>query len=63
MTKKAEAAAIKALELDPGLAEAHAAMAGVHSMLDRFDAALIEAEAAVRINPNLSDGVQVARDP
>ena len=29
-------------------------MSGVHSMLDQFDAALVEAQAAVRINPNLS---------
>jgi adenylate cyclase len=55
VAERAEAAAAKALELDPGLAEAHSAMAGVHSMLDRFDAELVEAEAAVRINPNLSD--------
>jgi adenylate cyclase len=53
--KNAEEAAVKALELDPGLAEAHSSMAGVHSMLDRFDAELVEAEAAVRINPNLSE--------
>ncbi len=55
MANNAEAAALKALELDPGLAEAHSAMAGVHSMFDRFDAALVEAEAAVRLNPSLSD--------
>lgn len=55
MSKKAESAALKALQLDPGLAEAHSAMSGVHSMLDRFDAALAEAETAVRIKPNLSD--------
>jgi adenylate cyclase len=50
-----EAAATRALELDPGLAEAHSAMAGANSLLDRFDAALAEAMAAVRINPNLSE--------
>jgi len=55
MAKNAEAAATKALELAPGLAEAHSAMANVHSMFDRFDAALVETEAAVRINPNLSE--------
>ena len=55
MAKNAQVAAEKALELDPGLAEAHSAMAEVHSMFDRFDSALQEAEAAVRINPNLSD--------
>jgi adenylate cyclase len=52
MAHNAEAAAIKALELDPGLAEAHSAMAGVDSMFDRFDAALVETEAAAQINPN-----------
>jgi adenylate cyclase len=55
MAANAEIAAAKAVELDPGLAEAHSAMAGVHSMLDRFDAALVEAEAAVQINPNVSE--------
>jgi tetratricopeptide (TPR) repeat protein len=55
MAKNAEEAAKKALELDPGLAEAHSAMAEVHYMFDRFDSALQEAETAVRINPNLSD--------
>ena len=55
MAKRSESAATKALELDPGLAEAHSAMAGVHFMLDRFDQALAEAEAAVRLNPNLSE--------
>jgi adenylate cyclase len=55
MGVNAEAAAKMALELDPNLAEAHAAMAGVHQMLDRFDAALVEADAAIRINPNLSE--------
>ncbi|MGA2199484.1 MAG: adenylate/guanylate cyclase domain-containing protein [Nitrososphaerales archaeon] len=53
--KKAEAAALRALELDSQLAEAHSAMAGVHSVFDRFDAALVEAEAAIGINPNLSE--------
>jgi TolB-like protein/tetratricopeptide (TPR) repeat protein len=59
MARNAEVAAERALELDPGLAEAHSAMAGVHSMFDRFDSALQEAEAAVRINPNLSDAYMV----
>jgi adenylate cyclase len=53
--RNAETAALRALELDPGLAEAHSAMAAVHSLLDRFDGQLVEAEAAVRINPNLSE--------
>jgi len=51
----AGAAAARALELDPGLAEAHSAMAGADALLDHFDAALAEATAAVRINPNLSE--------
>ncbi len=36
-------------------------MAGVHFMFDRFDAALVEAEAAVRINPNLSEAYMSLR--
>lgn len=59
MAQDAEAAAVRALELDPQLAEAHTSMAEVHSMLDRFDAALLEAETAVRINPNLSEAYMV----
>ena len=56
MGKRAEAAAKKALELDPDLPEAHTAMANVHYLFDRFDKALSDAKAAVRINPNLADG-------
>lgn len=56
MSERCEAEARKALALDPGLAEAHSAMASAHVHLDRFDAALAEAETAVRINPNLSEG-------
>jgi adenylate cyclase len=50
--RQVEVAARKALELDPGLAESHSAMAKVHFMNDRFDAALKELEIAIRINPN-----------
>ncbi|MGA2666274.1 MAG: tetratricopeptide repeat protein, partial [Nitrososphaerales archaeon] len=53
--ERAEPAAQRALDLEPDMAEVHAAMAGVHSMMDRFDQALAEAEAAIGINPNLSD--------
>jgi len=56
MVRNAEVAALKALELDSSLAEPHASMATVHSMLDRFDAALFETQEALRINPNLSRG-------
>jgi adenylate cyclase len=51
----AEPMAKKALELDPGSAEAHAAMASVCNVLDKFDQVRLEAEAAVKINPNLSE--------
>jgi len=52
---KAEAYATKALELGPELAEAHTAMAAACLALDRFQKARQELEAAIRINPNLSD--------
>ncbi len=55
VTLRAEPAARKALELDPGSAEAHAAMAGVCNVLDRFDQVLVEAEQAIKTNPNLAD--------
>jgi adenylate cyclase len=63
MAGRAEAAAARALELDRQLAEAHSAMAEVHSMLDRFDMALAEAETAVRINPKPLGGVHGAGEP
>jgi adenylate cyclase len=54
-TRKAEAAAAEALELDANSAEAHAAMSHVHSMLDRYDAMVAEAKKAAEINPSLAD--------
>lgn len=54
-TGKAEEAARTALKLDPGLAEAHSAMAGVHFMMDRFDESWVEIREALRINPNLAE--------
>ncbi len=54
--EKAEAAARRALELAPELAEAHAALAIVSSYRDRFDVQLSEARRAVQLNPNLSEG-------
>jgi adenylate cyclase len=53
--ERAEPLARRALELDPGSAEAHAAMASVCNVLDRFEETRLEAESAVRINPNLSE--------
>jgi adenylate cyclase len=55
---KAEPAARKALELGPDSAEAHAALAEVHGLLDRFAAAIAEAERAIEINPNLSEAYE-----
>ncbi|MBI3859545.1 MAG: tetratricopeptide repeat protein [Thaumarchaeota archaeon] len=52
---KGEPAARKALELGPDRAESHAAMAGIHSSIDRYAEATAEAEKAIRINPNLED--------
>ncbi len=53
---KADAAARRALEIAPGSAEAHAVVARVCSLQDRFAEELAEAEAAIRINPSLSEG-------
>ncbi len=55
VTAKAELAARKALELGPGRAESHSAMAEVHTLLDRAEQAIAEAEKAIEINPNLAD--------
>jgi adenylate cyclase len=52
--KKGEEAALKALELDPGSAEAHSAMAEIHLTFDRFEEARSELQKAVAINPNLA---------
>ncbi|HXW94908.1 MAG TPA: tetratricopeptide repeat protein [Nitrososphaerales archaeon] len=50
---KGEAAARRALELAPGSAEAHAAMASIDMALDRFEEGRQEMEKAVQLNPNL----------
>jgi adenylate cyclase len=54
-SEKAEPAARKALSLDPGSAEAHAILSQIHTALDRFDLAIVEAERAVQINPSISE--------
>jgi len=51
---RAQDAARKALELGPESAEAHAAMAMVHSNMDRFEQERFELEWAIQINPNLA---------
>lgn len=53
---KAEAAALTAVNLGPSLAEGHYALAKVHAHLDRFKEAISEAEFAIGINSNLSEG-------
>lgn len=53
--EKAETAARKAVDLDPGSAEAHEALAAVHEAFDRFEDARLETEKALQINPNLSE--------
>jgi adenylate cyclase len=54
-SKKAEAECIKAIELDPELAEAHAQLSRVKYQLDEFDASKAEAKKAVELNPSHSD--------
>jgi len=53
---RAEVAALKALELGPESAEAHAAMASVCMGKDSFERARFEMERAIQLNPNLSEG-------
>ena len=50
---KAEPAARRALALAPDSADAHAALAEIHAMLDRFEEAIAEAQRAIEINPSL----------
>ena len=54
-TRRAEEMGRKAIATGPEVAEAHAAMAGVHIALDRFELAREELEKAVHLNPNLSE--------
>ena len=53
--KKAEEMGRRAIATGPEVADAHAAMAGVHIALDRFEPAREELEKAIQLNPNLSD--------
>jgi len=50
---EADAASAKAIQLDPGLAEAHASRGVVHWLKERSEDADIEFETAIRLNPNL----------
>lgn len=52
----AHAAALKAVEFGPNLAEGHYALAKILAHVDREKEAVSEAELAIGINPNLSEG-------
>ena len=54
--KNADEASHKALELDPDLAEAHAARGHYLSLVRRHEEARKEFEAAIRLNPQLFEG-------
>src|SRR5260370_6294090 len=51
--KEADAASLKALELDPELAEAHTSRGLAVSLDRRYEEAQQEFDAAIRLNPNL----------
>jgi TolB-like protein/DNA-binding winged helix-turn-helix (wHTH) protein/Flp pilus assembly protein TadD len=53
---KLQTAATKAIELDPSLAEAHAAMAEVYSFQWRWKESLVENERAITLNPGYGAG-------
>jgi adenylate cyclase len=52
---RADRASQKALQLSPGLADAHVARGFTLSLYQRYDEAVLEFEAAIRINPNFFD--------
>jgi TolB-like protein/tetratricopeptide (TPR) repeat protein len=52
---RADRASLKALQLAPGLADAHVSRGFTHSLYQRYDEAVHEFEEAIRINPNLFD--------
>jgi serine/threonine protein kinase/Tfp pilus assembly protein PilF len=54
--KNADEASRKALELDPNLAEAHAARGHYLSLVGHHDEARKEFESAIRLNPQLFEG-------
>ena len=57
--QKMEAAARKAVELGPGRAESHVALAYFCTAADRYQDCIYEAQEAIRINPNLSEAHSV----
>ncbi|TNF76534.1 MAG: tetratricopeptide repeat protein, partial [Acidobacteria bacterium] len=50
--QEADAASLKAVEIDPGSAEAHASRGLAVSLSQRFDEAKVEFETALRLDPN-----------
>jgi len=54
--KKAEEAGLKALALDPNLAEAHRARSRLYFIEGKIEKAIKEAEEAVKANPNYGEG-------
>ncbi len=50
--QEADAASLKALELDPDLAEAHASRGFVLTLLDRFEDAEVEFHRAIELDPS-----------
>ncbi|HXW95679.1 MAG TPA: adenylate/guanylate cyclase domain-containing protein, partial [Nitrososphaerales archaeon] len=53
--EKGRAAALKALEIDPDLAEAHYALAEVMFMADEHQDCVLELRRAIELNPSLAD--------
>jgi serine/threonine protein kinase/tetratricopeptide (TPR) repeat protein len=54
--EQAESASRKALELSPGLAEAHASRGLALSLSKQYDAAAVEFEKAIQLDPKLYEG-------
>ncbi|MDA4124003.1 MAG: hypothetical protein OK438_00940 [Thaumarchaeota archaeon] len=52
---KGRAAALKALELDENLAEAHSSLASIMGMADEDQSSLLQLRRALELNPNLAD--------
>ncbi|MGB8656984.1 MAG: protein kinase [Candidatus Zixiibacteriota bacterium] len=60
--EKAEKSALKALALDPNLAEAHRAISRLYWTEGRTEKAIQEAQEAVKVNPNYGEGWRTLGD-
>jgi tetratricopeptide (TPR) repeat protein len=60
---RAERASQKALQLAPGLVDAHVSRGFTLSLYRRYDEVVNEFEEAIRINPNFSMPTTISRDP